>query len=232
MVIGVLDSAPTATAATKNGGATGEAVKFATLSTLATYFAANDGPIDMALAANTTGITVTGYSITGSGALPLATSPGTLNTTGVVTVFSYALTDTGAGVGSLYFNYKVGAVSVLSLDLAGNLTQGTPGVAVGWSGPVSAGTNTAALGYTITAPLGTGNSTPATIIFKTPHVGSTGTTVQTATTVLTLGDALITIASGATLQMGAAYSAGVVTATGTIAIKDNTGTTYNMLVHS
>ncbi len=42
----------------------------------------------------------------------------------------------------------------------------------------------------------------------------------------------VTIASGKTLQLGAAYSAGVVAATGTIAIKDSSGTTYNVLVHT
>ncbi len=34
------------------------------------------------------------------------------------------------------------------------------------------------------------------------------------------------------LQVGSTYSAGVVVATGTIAIRDSTGTTYNMLVHT
>lgn len=35
-----------------------------------------------------------------------------------------------------------------------------------------------------------------------------------------------------TMRLGAAYSAGVVAATGTIAIQDSSGTTYNMLVHT
>ena len=42
----------------------------------------------------------------------------------------------------------------------------------------------------------------------------------------------LTIASGQDLTLGRAYSAGVVTATGTIALKDSTGTVYNVLVHT
>lgn len=41
-----------------------------------------------------------------------------------------------------------------------------------------------------------------------------------------------TIASGSDLQLGRPYSAGVVAATGTIAIKASDGVTYNMLVHT
>lgn len=42
----------------------------------------------------------------------------------------------------------------------------------------------------------------------------------------------LVVGSGKDLQLGRAYSAGVVAATGTIAIKDSTGTTYNVLVHT
>lgn len=42
----------------------------------------------------------------------------------------------------------------------------------------------------------------------------------------------VVVASGSSLQLGSTYSAGVVSATGTIAIKDSTGTTYNVLVHT
>jgi len=42
----------------------------------------------------------------------------------------------------------------------------------------------------------------------------------------------LTITSGKDLQLGRAYAAGVVVATGTIQIKDSTGSIYNVLVHT
>lgn len=101
-----------------------------------------------------------------------------------------------------------------------------------WRFTNGSGTDNAAGDFTLVAPISTGAGTPARIIFQVGHVAASSATLQTATTVLTIGDGIVTVASGAAFQLGSAYAAGAVTATGTIPIKDNTGTTYNVLVHT
>ena len=56
------------------------------------------------------------------------------------------------------------------------------------------GTDNIAAAVTFIAPLSTGSGTPGTIIFQVGAVGGTGTTLQTATTVMTIGDQIVTFA--------------------------------------
>ena len=62
-------------------------------------------------------------------------------------------------------------------------------------------TNVSGANLIIQSGDGTGNAAASTLTFKTPHVGSTGTTQQTMNTQLTLGDNVITIASGSTVSI-------------------------------
>lgn len=80
--------------------------------------------------------------------------------------------------------------------------------------------------------------------FAHPTVGinATYTYASLISNIITFGDvnweltlraaSTIAISSGLDLQLGRAYAAGVVAATGTIPIKDSTGTSYNVLVHT
>ncbi len=87
------------------------------------------------------------------------------------------------------------------------------------SGNFAAGTITAAL---------SGNATTAT---AATTAGTVTTAAQPAIT--SVGSLVgLTIASGSDVQLGRAYVAGVVVSTGTIQVKDSTGTVYNLLVHT
>jgi hypothetical protein len=76
------------------------------------------------------------------------------------------------------------------------------------------------------------NSSAQTYIYNTGGGGlAIRNAANNATTVL-ITDTQLNIGSGFDLQLGRAYSSGAVLSTGTIAIKDSTGTTYNVLVHT
>ncbi len=81
--------------------------------------------LDITDAANTIGIRLTGYSLTGSSALPMVTQAGTLNTFGAnFDVWKLAVTDTahGAGVNALgIYGGAAGATALMTLDLTGAL---------------------------------------------------------------------------------------------------------------
>lgn len=70
------------------------------------------------------------------------------------------------------------------------------------------GTDNPAGSLAIVAPRSTGNAVPATIIFQVGAVGGTGTTLQTATTVMTIGDQIVTIAAAAVSMANLPTSAG------------------------
>ncbi len=69
-------------------------------------------------------------------------------------------------------------------------TATTPG-AVTMRFTNGSGADNAAGNLVVIAPLSTGAGTPATILFQTGHVGGSSSTLQTATTILQLGDAKI-----------------------------------------
>jgi hypothetical protein len=63
---------------------------------------------------NTTPLTSTGYSLTGSGATSLMSLTGTINTTGVTDIFAMHITDTARGAGSTLMNLYGGASGTTS----------------------------------------------------------------------------------------------------------------------
>lgn len=87
--------------------------------------------------ANATPLTVSGFSLTGSGAVSLESLAGTLNTTGVPDVVKLAITDTAHGTNTKLFNIYGGAsatTSEFSVDTSGNTVQtGTETLATGSS---------------------------------------------------------------------------------------------------
>ena len=80
------------------------------------------GAVVVAIAANTTPVTVSGYSLTGSSALSMLSLAGTLNTSGVPTVIDINITQTASGAGTLLMQIRDGATNYLSLSTAGLLT--------------------------------------------------------------------------------------------------------------
>jgi hypothetical protein len=81
----------------------------------------------------------------------------------------------------------------------------------------------------------TSSNTVSTIVAR-DTAGAFSMGALTATTGAFSGllsaNAGLTLAAGQVLQLGNAYAAGVVAATGTVDIKDSTGTVYHVLVHT
>lgn len=73
---------------------------------------------------NTTPFSITGYSLTGSGAVPMMNFSGTWNTTGTPTLLKANITDTASNASSLLFDFQKGGVSLLSLRKDGVLMFG------------------------------------------------------------------------------------------------------------
>jgi hypothetical protein len=92
----------------------------------------------------------------------------------------------------------------------------------------SSGADSPAGALVFQAPLSTGNGSPGLLVFRVGHQIGAGSTLQIGTTVLTVGDGLVTVAAGAALQLGNAYVAGVVVPTGSIVLKDSTGQSYRV----
>jgi hypothetical protein len=98
-----------------------------------------------------------------------------------------------------------------------------------FKGPNGSGTNIAGGDIRIAPGQSTGNATPATVVLQGTAAGSSGTTEQTLVDVLTINSAtLVSIASGAALQLGNAAAAGAVVPTHTLTVRDSTGTTYRI----
>jgi hypothetical protein len=82
------------------------------------------GKLDITVAANQVALKSTGYSQTGSSAVPMLDLAGTVNTSGVVDVIKLALTNTAVGAGSKLLNLYAGAAgttSVFSVGVTGNV---------------------------------------------------------------------------------------------------------------
>ena len=75
--------------------------------------------LDLSAPANTVGIQLVGYSLTGSNASSLMSLTGTLNTSGNPDVWLLDLTNTASGATTKAMNVKVGGSSVFSVDMAG-----------------------------------------------------------------------------------------------------------------
>ena len=90
------------------------------------------------------------------------------------------------------------------------------------------GANSAAAQRTIRAPRSTGNATPAPIVFQVGHVQASGSTIQPWTTVLTLGDGSMTLASGATFALAGTTVSGAPTWSSSQAITLSTAAQPNV----
>lgn len=100
----------------------------------------------------------------------------------------------GASIGANTAQIGTPSTVITTFVLGEGNTKATPGART-LRFTNGTGTDNAAGNLTIVAPRSTGSATPATIIFQTGTVGSTGTTLQTATTVMILGDQSVTIPS-------------------------------------
>lgn len=104
----------------------------------------NDTGDTISPAANTTPLTISGYSLTGANTQGIVVASGTWNTSGTPTALDLLITDTASNAASLLMTLRTGggtqfSVSKFGLVLAGNgastLTVGTPSFAfVGASG--------------------------------------------------------------------------------------------------
>lgn len=118
--IGAFDTILRATAATD--------VTLPTTGTLATLAGAESltGKTQLAITApvvNTTPLTISGYSLTGSDASPMVSLAGTTNTTGTVTLFDINWTDTASGAESLFMDLRWGGGSRFKVDKTGAVTS-------------------------------------------------------------------------------------------------------------
>jgi hypothetical protein len=77
------------------------------------------GQISLAPAANASPITITGYSVTGSGTTPMIDYAGTWNTSGSPTAFKLNITNTGSGASALLSDLQIGGVSQFSVSKSG-----------------------------------------------------------------------------------------------------------------
>jgi len=129
-------------------------------------------------------------------------------TTSAGNLFANQLTsgnNVSVGAGS-QFNWNTNGI--LTSPAAGKIQVGAANAAAPVNQTVLAqgsrgGTDSNVGGGTLTIQSGdgTGTGTPATMIFQTPHLAASGTTQQTLNTQLTLGDNVITIASGSTVSI-------------------------------
>ena len=135
----------------------------------------NNSPT-LAPSANTTALTYSGYSLTGSNTQALVTGTGTWNTSGSPTLDFFNLTDTASGTGSLFFLRQVGGVNKFAIRKDG---QSFPNVGLKGS-VVSSAFTTATAGIN---GLGGNNSSvcnrvgyfPVSGYLRTPTI-TTGTT--------------------------------------------------------
>jgi hypothetical protein len=72
--------------------------------------------------ANATPLTVSGYSVTGSGTTAMVSTTGTLNTTGIVDVDFQNIVNTASNSSSTLIRRQVGGVDKFKVSLAGGLT--------------------------------------------------------------------------------------------------------------
>lgn len=80
------------------------------------------GRIILTSAANTTPITASSYSLTGASAVSMVSYAGTLNTTGIPTVWDMNITQTASGAGTLLMQIRDGGTNYMSLSKAGLVT--------------------------------------------------------------------------------------------------------------
>jgi hypothetical protein len=154
-------------------------------------------------------------TLTGSGAV---NSGGDYQISGVSAV-SRSSADVQIAAGSFWQSLGIytNAVRRMQFDNAGTTTLGAANAASPVNQTINAqgsrgGTDTNVAGATVTiqAGLGTGNATPAPLVLKSPAIGSTGTTQQTAVTGLTIvnGTAKLTSYTVATLPSASVSGAG------------------------
>ena len=117
----------------------------------------------------------------------VAVLAGNLDDTALLEVSDKNLASRKATVAQLRTQIAAGAIAFLStVGIVGALTLGAPGVAYTMHGANVSGVDTAAGNLTIIAPLSTSNGAVASIIFRNGLLLTTGSTLQTATTNLTL----------------------------------------------
>jgi len=75
---------------------------------------------------NTTGIGLTGYSLTAANAQSLLDMAGTWNTSGLATLLKFNVTNTASGAGSLLLDLQTGGASRFSVLAAGGVLVGAP----------------------------------------------------------------------------------------------------------
>jgi hypothetical protein len=137
----------------------------------------------------------------------------------------YGWSDSNDGAGGtvdLFISRRASSSLQLGLNSATPVAQ-TLGVGAG------SGTNISGASFTLAAGAGTGTGTPGSILFQTATAVGSGATAQTLTTRMTLGVQDLVMASGVGIQLGNAAVAATPTATHTVTIKDQTGTTYRLL---
>jgi hypothetical protein len=110
---GVFHQAQPAAADLSDGVSGTGAVVLATSPTLTT-------PV-ISSSANATQITNSGYSLTGSSALPMLSATGTWNTTGTPTFDLVNVTDTASNVSSLFLDRQIGGVSKFNVAKDGSI---------------------------------------------------------------------------------------------------------------
>lgn len=87
----------------------------------------------IAPAANAVPVTVSGYSVTGSGTAAMFSNSGTLNTTGAVDLDTTNITNTASNSASTFIVKKVGGTTKFKVDLNGIITAGS---ASAWTTPL------------------------------------------------------------------------------------------------
>ncbi len=183
---------------------------------------------------------VTGATITGltAAAVGTGTFPGVYTVTGALTL-SAALTYGGVTLSNAVTgtgNMVLSASPTFTTKLTSQGQLYVQGAISGGAANTLAFAN-AGSGQSQIWGLGADASTIGSLLLVVAKADLSGSV--TAATISSTGVAFAGALSGITtlvmsdyLTLGKAYAAGVVSATGTIAIKDSTGTVYNLLVHT
>lgn len=151
-----------------------------------------------------TGSVVIGSGATATGAGTGSIVIGQLATSGASQ--QIVIGASGASLGANIAQIGTSGTQIVTLVIGAGNTIASP-AAKGIRFTNASGTDNAAGNLTIQAPLSTGAATPATIIFTVGAVAASSATLQTATTVMTIGDQIVTFA-GAISAAGLPTSAG------------------------
>src|SRR5688500_15783777 len=85
------------------------------------------GRIEIAAVANDTPLTISGYSLTGSSALPILDLLGTWNSTGTPSAIRLNVTNTASNSASKLLDLQIGGTTLASVGVAGHFNSGVTG---------------------------------------------------------------------------------------------------------